>query len=50
MRSLTTVEKHGQKIRHRGVGTEAIIVGISQMGYAGELLHGFRVKCLEDGV
>jgi hypothetical protein len=49
-RTLTTVEKNGQKIKHREAGTLGEIVGYEDMGYAGKLLHGFRVKCLEDGV
>lgn len=48
-RTLTTVEKHGQRIKHKTVGTEAEIIGTSQIGYAGELLQGFRVRCLGDG-
>jgi hypothetical protein len=44
-RSPTTVEKHGQKIRHRTEGTIGQIIGCESMGYAGELLYGFRVLC-----
>lgn len=49
-RTLTTVEKHGQKIKHREAGTLGEIMGCESMGYAGKRLYGFRVKCQDDGV
>ena len=41
-RTVSTVEKHGQKIRNKKVGTIGIIKGTDSMGYGGELLYGFK--------
>jgi len=43
-RPLTTVERHGAKIRNTKIGTKGIIVGTDSMSYGGELLYGFRVR------